>query len=89
MSKVGLKSNIERMPKKNENTQLELDLPVEYKNRPDYKQAVADIEKYGKLRDMQPAHLVFNKNKKTFSAIYIFTEEYIKSTYPSLIIIKK
>lgn len=68
--------------------QLELEIPVEYKDRFDYKKAIADQRHLSWNKSMQPSHIVFDKNRKTFYCTFIFSEDFIKSEYPSLIIIK-
>lgn len=74
--------------KTTETTQLELELPVEYQESDNYKNALAEFEISSKIRDLQPVHFVYNKKNKTFSSIKIFSKEFIINNYPSLIIIK-
>ena len=71
-----------------ETIQLELELPVEYQESDNFKNALIEYETSSKMKYLQPVHLIYNKNNKTFSNIKIFTKEFIINNYPSLIIIK-
>lgn len=68
--------------------QLELELPVEYQESDNYKNALSEYGTCSKSKYLQPVHLIYNKNNKTFSNIKIFSKEFIINNYPSLIIIK-